>query len=110
MQDILISCRSPVTSIALNPVRSYHLAVGASDSTVRVFDRRMLGTKNTGQSHEESLDALVSRFSVPALEGKHRRITSVDYRPDGEEILASYSSDYIYLFEALVRASIVWIF
>ena len=57
-QDILINCRTPVTSIALNPSRSYHLAVGASDSTVRVFDRRMLGTTNTGQSKEEEEESL----------------------------------------------------
>ena len=57
----------------------------------------------SGSRHGNSLNALLSRFSVPELEGKHRRITAVDFRPDGQEILASYSSDYIYLFSPMVR-------
>ena len=31
--------------------------------------------------------------------GKKRRITAVEYRPDGQEILVSFSSDYIYVFD-----------
>ena len=45
------------------------------------------------------LNALVSRFSVQELGEKQRRITSVSFRPDGQEVLASYSSDYIYIFD-----------
>ena len=42
---------------------------------------------------------MVSRFSVQELGEKQRRITSVSFRPDGQEVLASYSSDYIYIFD-----------
>ena len=105
-QDVLITCRDPVTSVAIDPTLPFRLAVGSSDSTVRIFDRRMLGTRSTsGQTKEKSLEGLVSRFSVPSMSGagkKQRRITAVDYRPDGREVLVSYSSDYIYIFDPAV--------
>ncbi|KAK2179366.1 hypothetical protein NP493_494g02000 [Ridgeia piscesae] len=46
--DVLINCSRAVTSLAINPCTPYELAVGCSDSTVRIFDRRMLGTAATG--------------------------------------------------------------
>ena len=104
-QDILISVSSPVTTISLNPLLPYHLAVGASDSAVRIFDRRMLSPSSShgGQVKERSLEALLARFTVPEFSGRNKRITSVQYRPDGREVLASYSSDYIYIFDPTVR-------
>jgi nuclear receptor interaction protein len=45
---------------------------------------------------------MVSRFTVPEFENKNHRITSLCYSPDGQEMLVSYSSDYIYLFEVNV--------
>ena len=33
--------------------------------------------------------------------GKKRRITAIEYRPDGQEILVSFSSDYIYVFDPI---------
>ncbi|XP_064465079.1 DDB1- and CUL4-associated factor 6-like isoform X2 [Ornithodoros turicata] len=99
-EDILINCHRAVTSISVNPLTPYHLAVGCSDSTVRVFDRRMLGTRSTGNYMSNSLDAMVSRFTVPEFEGRGHRITSLTYSSNGREMLVSYSSDYIYLFDA----------
>ena len=45
---------------------------------------------------------LVSKYVPMDFEGKKRRITSIDYRPDGQEVLVSYSSDYIYIFDPKV--------
>lgn len=45
---------------------------------------------------------MVSLFKVPQFENKNHRITSLCYSPDTKEVLVSYSSDYIYLFEANV--------
>ena len=45
---------------------------------------------------------LVSKYLPVEFEGKKRRITSIDYRPDGQEVLVSYSSDYIYIFDPKV--------
>lgn len=99
-EDVLISCQRGVSSISINPVLPSQLAVGCADASVRIYDRRMLGTRLTGGCDNNSgLTALVSKFTVPEFEGAHRRITSVDYRKDGQEVLASYSSDYIYIFD-----------
>lgn len=49
-QDILINCRRAATSISISPLVPYYLAVGCSDSSVRIYDRRMLGTRATGRS------------------------------------------------------------
>jgi len=99
-EDVLIGCHKAVTSISVNPIFSYQIAVGCSDSNVRIFDRRLLGTRSTGfMGDTMGLNALISRFSVQELGEKQRRITSVSFRPDGQEVLASYSSDYIYIFD-----------
>ena len=49
-QDILINCRRAATSISISPLVPYYLAVGCSDSSVRIYDRRMLGTRATGNT------------------------------------------------------------
>lgn len=46
----MISCQRPATAISVNPVLSHQIIVGCSDSTVRTFDRRMLGTQATGKN------------------------------------------------------------
>ena len=38
-----------MTSLAVNPLIPYELAIACSDSSVRVYDRRMLGTRATGR-------------------------------------------------------------
>ena len=51
----MISCRSAVTAMAANPVSPWQLAVGCSDSSVRIYDRRMLGTRATGTKYHISV-------------------------------------------------------
>lgn len=46
----MISCQRPATAISVNPVLPHQIVVGCSDSTVRTYDRRMLGTPATGKS------------------------------------------------------------
>lgn len=38
-----------ITALSVNPVMSHQIAIGCSDSTVKTFDRRMLGTPATGK-------------------------------------------------------------
>ena len=83
--------------MTIHPLLPYYLAVGSSDSCVRLFDRRMLGSNPA-----RCKTGLISRFLLPEMEGKKRRITAVDYRPDGQEILVSFSSDYIHIFDPKV--------
>ena len=54
----MIRCAQSVTAMSFNPMLPYHLAVGSSDSSVRIFDRRMLsvggtaGGRNGGSRYE----------------------------------------------------------
>ncbi|XP_075420591.1 DDB1- and CUL4-associated factor 6 isoform X1 [Tenrec ecaudatus] len=97
--DILINCRRAATSVAICPPIPYYLAVGCSDSSVRIYDRRMLGTRATGNYAGRGTTGMVARFIPSHLSNKSCRVTSLCYSEDGQEILVSYSSDYIYLFD-----------
>uniref|UniRef100_A0AAZ3PHL6 DDB1- and CUL4-associated factor 6-like n=1 Tax=Oncorhynchus tshawytscha TaxID=74940 RepID=A0AAZ3PHL6_ONCTS len=94
-KDILIDCRRAVTSMAISPVESFYLATGCSDSSVRIYDRRMLGTIATGSG----VAGMCARFVPRHLLNKSCRVTSLAYSRDGREVLASYASDYLYLFD-----------
>ncbi|KAG8589038.1 hypothetical protein GDO81_006222 [Engystomops pustulosus] len=97
--DILIHCRRAATSITVCPPAPYYLAVGCSDSSVRIYDRRMLGTGNYAN---RGIMGMCVRFVPPHLSNKSCRVTSLCYSDDGDEVLVSYSSDYIYLFDPKV--------
>ncbi|KYM77255.1 DDB1- and CUL4-associated factor 6 [Atta colombica] len=95
---VLISCQRAVTALSVNPVLPHQIAIGCSDSTVRTFDRRTLGTPATGWTDAESSVRPLCSFTVPEFEGNSYRITSLSYSPDGQDVLVSYSSDHLYLF------------
>jgi len=119
-RDVLIKTTSSestaaVTAMSINPLMPSWIAVGSSDGYVRVFDRRMMGTENEGR---QCMAGLAARFDgpgstsrgaaslqasqeSPATRVRRKRITSVDYRPDGAEILVSYSSEDIYVFDPM---------
>ncbi|KAM9320171.1 DDB1- and CUL4-associated factor 6 [Gastrophryne carolinensis] len=97
--DILINCRRAATSIAICPSAPYYLAVGCSDSTVRIYDRRMLGTGVTNPCANRGTTGMCVRFVPSHLVNKSCRVTSLCYSEDGQELLVSYSTDYIYLFD-----------
>ncbi|XP_047456950.1 DDB1- and CUL4-associated factor 6 isoform X4 [Mugil cephalus] len=97
--DILINCRRAATSISISPLVPYYLAVGCSDSSVRIYDRRMLGTRATGNYMGRGTTGMCVRFVPAHLTNKSCRVTSLCYSEDGQEVLVSYSSDYIYLFD-----------
>ncbi|XP_053562802.1 DDB1- and CUL4-associated factor 6 isoform X2 [Bombina bombina] len=96
--DILINCRRAATSITICPPVPYYLAVGCSDSSVRIYDRRMLGTRATNNFANRGTTGMCVRFVPSHLSNKSCRVTSLCYSEDGQEVLVSYSSDYIYLF------------
>ncbi|KAK6170174.1 hypothetical protein SNE40_018634 [Patella caerulea] len=95
--DVMINCRQAVTSLAVDPIMPYHLAAACSDSSVRIFDRRMLGTRASGNYTGRGITGMISRFTAP-LEHKAYRITSLNYSDRGHDVLVSYSSENIYLF------------
>ncbi|XP_053979426.1 DDB1- and CUL4-associated factor 6-like isoform X2 [Hylaeus volcanicus] len=97
-KDVLISCKRAITALSVNLASPYQLAIGCSDSTVRIFDRRMLGTPADGWPDRSREYLALCRFTVPEFEGNSHRMTSLNYSPDGQDVLVSYSSDHLYLF------------
>ncbi|XP_059490940.1 DDB1- and CUL4-associated factor 6-like isoform X2 [Neocloeon triangulifer] len=98
-EDVILSWEGAVTTMAVNQMRPYQLAVGCSDSTVRLFDRRNLITKSAGGKPDDGFrkSALCS-FTAPDLENALYRVTSLKFSPNGDDMLVSYSADYLYLF------------
>ncbi|XP_032665670.1 DDB1- and CUL4-associated factor 6-like isoform X2 [Odontomachus brunneus] len=105
-EDVLISCQRAVTALSVNPVLPHQIAIGCSDSTVRTFDRRTLGTPATGWIDAGSSVRPLCSFTVPEFEGNSYRITSLSYSPDGQDVLVSYSSDHLYLFSIKDQGSL----
>ncbi|XP_070158907.1 DDB1- and CUL4-associated factor 6 isoform X1 [Polyergus mexicanus] len=105
-EDVLISCQRAVTALSVNPVMPHHIAIGCSDSTVRIFDRRTLSTPATDWKDAEKLVRPLCSFTVPEFEGSSYRITSLSYSPDGQDVLVSYSSDHLYLFSIKDQGSL----
>lgn len=91
-EDVIISCQRAVTALTVNVTCPYQLAIGCSDSTVRIYDRRML-TPSAGDMAKPLMT-----YIAPGMEGRSYRITSLSFSPRGEDILVSYSSEHLYLF------------
>lgn len=92
-EDVMIMSQRPVTALSINSMRPYQLAIGCSDSTVQIYDRRML---SVGCSDLTKVP--YACYKAPNMDGKFYRITSLGYSPSGNEILVSYSSEHLYLF------------
>ncbi len=102
LQDVLFTYQCPLTSMAVNATAPYQLAVGTADSVVYVMDRRRLDAGNSSASTAQSV---VSCLSTGDTRRPHQ-ITSVQFSPDGQQILASYSGDSVYLFDVKVGSAI----
>ncbi|CAL4066049.1 unnamed protein product, partial [Meganyctiphanes norvegica] len=100
-QDVLLNMGAvwPVTAIAVHPITAFHLAVATQDSTVRIYDHHPLASFEAHSYLEDTEQALLMKLKPDCLEGKQHRVTSLRYSHDGHQILASYSSDYMYLFD-----------
>uniref|UniRef100_A0A1Y1LGV7 Uncharacterized protein n=2 Tax=Photinus pyralis TaxID=7054 RepID=A0A1Y1LGV7_PHOPY len=92
--DIIIVNSRAVTALVINPLAPHHLAIGSSDSAVRIFDRRFLATPASDKTATEPF----CTFVAPDLDDRPYRITSLGYSLDGQDVLVSYSSDHLYLF------------
>lgn len=111
-----------LTTLALHPLNSMLVLVGRADGSGLVYDRRKLPNPadfSREKAHQERLasmsetseqvpeeprryrhplDGCVLQFTVPELKDKHR-FTSLCYNANGSQVLASYSQDYVYLFD-----------
>ncbi|XP_063708016.1 DDB1- and CUL4-associated factor 6-like [Culicoides brevitarsis] len=99
-ENVLISSPAAVTTMDVAPISMFYLAIGSSDGFVRVYDRRFLGVVDFEEGVDTKFTVPVKAFSIPAVEKRAYRITSVGYSADESEILTSYSSEHLYLFDA----------
>jgi WD and tetratricopeptide repeat-containing protein 1 len=81
-------------SIHVNPVFSYYMAFACGDQYIRLYDRRKLSAKTL--KSEGTACALV--LSPSHLRPKHHS-TFCQFSPTGDQIVASYSGESIYIFD-----------
>lgn len=108
-----------VTTLSIHPLNPYLLLVGRIDGLGLVYDRRKLpdpskfsreqahveylanaesGKEPTTNSYLHPMEGVVSQFCVPDI-GDKDRLTSLCYSPNGQQVLASYFHDYVYLYD-----------
>lgn len=82
-----------------SPTSSNYIAVGSSDSHIRIYDRRFLSLIDfTSPGVPTDIHTVpVKTFAIPSTEKRPFRVTSINYSPDETELLVSYSSDHLYL-------------
>lgn len=107
---LILSPGNALTTMSLSPISLNYLAVGCSDSNIRIFDRRYLklvefpeaGSPTSSPSLSSCIDAQtmpVKLYTLPMNDKRSYRVTSVVYSRNEQELLVSYSSDYLYLFD-----------
>lgn len=100
--NILILCPSAITAMCASPISSNYIAVGSSDSHIRIYDRRYLSLidfNGPNSSTTNNNTVPVKTFKIPSYEKRPFRVTSIKYSSDESELLVSYSSDHLYLFD-----------
>jgi len=66
------------------------------------MDRRKLG-KGSCSTGGPISQSIISNMSVPGLNQRPYQITSVEFSPEGDQLLASYSGEGVYLFDIKVN-------
>lgn len=87
--------------MSLAPITNHYVAVGSSDSVIRIYDRRYLSLidfSNT-TTPSERYTKPVKAYPIPTSTKRSYRVTSVKYSPEETDLLVSYSSDYLYLLD-----------
>lgn len=106
--NILILSPSAVTAMSLSPLSYHYIAIGSSDSHIRIYDRRYLSVIDFVDAASTSGGRGLTRdrhtvpvkmFTIPNSEKRPFRVTSINFSSDDKELLVSYSSDQLYLFD-----------
>ena len=117
----LVKHTDGITAIAINPLIPYHIVCAGLDGIVRFYDRRMLSVGESDLSEQistynyahRSEKALFACFDIKNQEESNyqsyfhslstipnnKRVTSVQYDQGGNELIASFQSDNIYLLD-----------
>lgn len=105
--NILILSPAAVTAMCASPISSNYIAIGCSDGHVRIYDRRYLELVDFSDSSaavgpissfNNKYTRPVKMFRIPSRD-RPFRVTSINYSMDELELLVSYSSNYLYLFD-----------
>jgi len=120
-ENVLVDLRGAsrhveIIGISVNPVYPEYIAIATRDPYIRIFDRRMLTVTNrlkkTDPGHTPCSSILcpphIHRSTRPGRSSyrpTHPYTTYVTFSPSGRELLASYSSDNIYLFDLFTSST-----
>ena len=103
-QSILCRFPSAVTSMAVHPLEPHYIVVGLGDGTIRLLDRRRADYWQKSSTSDEPLflgaSCSLVKYQPASLKNQRLKITSVNFNHSGTEVLASYSEDYVYLFNS----------
>lgn len=111
-ENILVYAPTSITALSLAPISNSYLAVGCSDF-IRIFDRRYLKlvefppVPESSTASPPSLNSFgsdfyskaVKHFKIPNEDKRSYRVTSLVYSSNEQELLVSFSSEYLYLFD-----------
>lgn len=111
-ENILVYAPTSVSALSLSPVSHNYLAVGCADF-IRIFDRRFMKLvefpphdpssaappPSLGSYGPKYHSKAVKLFKIPSEEKRSYRVTSLVYSPNEQELLVSFSSEYLYLFD-----------
>lgn len=99
--------------LAINPVRSEQIAVGALDAYVRLYDTRVLRPKRSSRDPCHSADpSCVAHFAPGHVSNTQTRkvrrrsfrslaTTYVAFNSDGSELLVNLSGEHVYLYDTV---------
>ncbi|XP_034489626.1 DDB1- and CUL4-associated factor 6-like [Drosophila innubila] len=97
-KHIFITAPCAVTAMDVAPINHYNIAIGCSDSIVRLYDRRML----SDGTDQERVTWPLKAYPIPMeYTRRHYRPTCVKYSANESELLVSYSMEQLYLFDLL---------
>ena len=92
--------------MAVHPLEPHYIVVGLGDGTTRLLDRRKAyywqadSTTTNGDPLFLGASCALVKYRPASLKDQKLKITSVNFNHDGTQILASYSEDYVYLFNS----------
>lgn len=106
-ENILVFAPTSASAMSLSPISNNYLAVGCADF-IRIYDRRYMKLVELPNNNpiaslmsysSEYHTKPVKMFKIPVEQKRPYRVTSLVYSQDEQELLVSFSSEYLYLFD-----------